>query len=78
MVSVKRAKEEREACIPLLVDGPLLLLTTEAAATIKQQWHLNSTSTISPSQDFFFSISNAVIPGLGSTILFVLMHRGRF
>lgn len=55
MVSAKQPKEEREACTPLLVHGPLLLLTSEAAATIKQQWQLNSVSAISPSQDFFFS-----------------------
>lgn len=58
--------------------GPLLLLTTEAAATIKQQWQLNSIPAISPSQDCIFSFFNAAIPGLGSIIAFVLMHRGRF
>lgn len=55
MVSVKQAMEEREACIPLM-HGPLLLLTTDAAATIKQQWQLNSISAILPSQDFFFHL----------------------
>lgn len=79
MVSVKREKEEREACMPLLVHGPLLLLTTDAAAMIKQQWQLNNISAISPPKTrFFFPNFNAAISGLGSIILFVLMHSSRF
>ena len=52
-LSVKCVKEEREAHVPVLVHGLLLLLSTEAAATLKQQLQLNNISATSPSLDFF-------------------------
>lgn len=46
-------RKKREAHTPALVHGPLLLLTTGAAATLKQQLQLNNISAVSAGPDFF-------------------------